>query len=223
MADPVKNESPIRAILRRAPVIAVYGPASVDEAVHVGEALLRGGLPVIEVTLRTPVAIEALAAIVKALPDAIVGAGTVLDRAQFREAVRAGAKFVVSPGATPELLAAAAGHGVPLLPGVQTASEVMAGLAAGLDTFKFFPAVPAGGVAMLQAFAGPFPQVRFCPTGGITPATAADFLALPNVLCVGGSWLTPKDALAAGDWVAVEALARGTAASGRHEPGPAIR
>ena len=211
MADPVKNESPIRAILRRAPVIAVYGPASVDEAVHVGEALLRGGLPVIEVTLRTPIAIEALAAIVKALPDAIVGAGTVLDRDTFREAVRAGAKFVVSPGATPELLAAAAGHGVPLLPGVQTASEVMTGLGAGLDTFKFFPAVPAGGRAMLQAFAGPFPQVRFCPTGGIAAATAPDFLALPNVLCVGGSWLTPQALLDAGDWAAVEALARAAA------------
>ena len=212
MADSVKNESPIRAILRRAPVIAVYGPASVDEAVHVGEALLRGGLPVIEVTLRTPIAIEALAAIVKALPDAIVGAGTVLDRDTFREAVRAGAKFVVSPGATPELLAAAAGHGVPLLPGVQTASEVMAGLAAGLDTFKFFPAVPAGGVAMLQAFAGPFPHVRFCPTGGIAASTAGEFLALSNVLCVGGSWLTPRDALAAGDWAAVERLARAATA-----------
>ena len=213
MADPVKNESPIRAILRRAPVIAVYGPASVDEAVHVGEALLRGGLPVIEVTLRTPVAIEALAAIVKALPDAIVGAGA--DGFTELRAIQhgAGAKFVVSPGATPELLAAAAGHGVPLLPGVQTASEVMAGLAAGLDTFKFFPAVPAGGVAMLRAFAGPFPQVCFCPTGGITPDTAAEFLALPNVACVGGSWLTPKDTLASGDWATVERHAR--EASGR--------
>lgn len=212
MADSVKNESPIRALLRRAPVIPVYGPASVDEAVRVGEALVRGGLTVIEVTLRTPVAIDALAAMVKALPDAVIGAGTVLRRGHFREAVCAGAKFVVSPGATPELLAAAAGHGVPLLPGVQTASEVMAGLDAGLDTFKFFPAVPAGGVAMLQAFAGPFPHVRFCPTGGIAASTAGEFLALSNVLCVGGSWLTPRDALAAGDWAAVERLARAATA-----------
>src|SRR5688572_3021686 len=177
----MSDDSAIRAILRREPVIPVYAPASVDEAVHTGQALVRGGLPVIEVTLRTPAALDALRAMAAALPDAIVGAGTVLDAAQFDAAVRAGAKFVVSPGATPALLAAARAHAVPFLPGVQTASELMAGLEAGLDTFKFFPAVPAGGIEMLRAFAGPFPGVRFCPTGGISPATAPAFLAQPNV------------------------------------------
>lgn len=206
----MNEDSPIRTTLRRTPVIPVYSPAGVDEGVATAQALARGGLPVIEVTLRTPAALAALAAMVEALPDAIIGAGTVLDPAQYDAATRAGAKFVVSPGATPRLLAAAAANGVPFLPGVHTASELMAGLDAGLDTFKFFPAVPAGGVAMLQAFAGPFPQVRFCPTGGITPATAPGFLALPNVLCIGGSWLTPKELLAAGDWAAVEHLARAT-------------
>jgi 2-dehydro-3-deoxyphosphogluconate aldolase/(4S)-4-hydroxy-2-oxoglutarate aldolase len=204
-------ESTIRATLRLAPVIPVYSPASVDEGVQVALALQRGGLPVIEVTLRTPIALAALAAMVQAAPAAAIGAGTVLDGVQYDAATRAGARFIVSPGATPRLLAAAAANGVPFLPGVQTASELMAGLEAGLDTFKFFPAVPAGGVAMLQAFAGPFPQVRFCPTGGISPATAPDFLALANVLCIGGSWLTPKALLAAGDWGAVEHLARATA------------
>ena len=206
----MSDDSAIRTILRRAPVIPVYAPASVDEAVHTGQALVRGGLPVIEVTLRTPAALDALREMAAALPDAIVGAGTVLDAAQFNAAVRAGAKFVVSPGATPALLSAAATRAVPFLPGVQTASELMAGLEAGLDTFKFFPAVPAGGVMMLQAFAGPFAHVRFCPTGGITPATAPPFLAQPNVLCIGGSWLTPAGLLAAGDWGAIEHLARAT-------------
>lgn len=204
-------ESAIRATLRLAPVIPVYAPASIDEGVQVALALQRGGLPVVEVTLRTPVALAALAAMVEAAPDAVIGAGTVLDSAQYDAAVRAGAKFIVSPGATPRLLAAADAHGTPFLPGIQTASELMAGLEAGLDTFKFFPAVPAGGVAMLQAFAGPFAHVRFCPTGGISPATAPDFLAQPNVLCIGGSWLTPRAVVAAGDWAAVEHLARATA------------
>ena len=207
----MNDASPLRAVLRRAPVIPVYAPASVGEAVHVARALVGGGLPVIEVTLRTPSALDALREIAAAVPDAIVGAGTVLDAAQFDAAVRAGAKFIVSPGATPALLAAAATRAVPFLPGVQTASELMAGLEAGLDTFKFFPAVPAGGIEMLQAFAGPFADVRFCPTGGISPATAPDFLGLPNVLCIGGSWLTPPGLLAAGDWGAIEHLARATA------------
>jgi 2-dehydro-3-deoxyphosphogluconate aldolase/(4S)-4-hydroxy-2-oxoglutarate aldolase len=207
----MSDESPIRAVLRRAPVIPVYAPASVDEGVQAARALVRGGLPVIEVTLRTPAALAALAAMAEAVPGAIVGAGTVLGPAQYDAAVRAGAKFIVAPGATPDLFAAARASAVPFLPGVQTASELMAGLDAGLDTFKFFPAVPAGGLAMLQAFAGPFAQVRFCPTGGISPATAPEFLAQPNVLCIGGSWLTPRGLLAAGDWDAVEHLARATA------------
>jgi 2-dehydro-3-deoxyphosphogluconate aldolase/(4S)-4-hydroxy-2-oxoglutarate aldolase len=207
----MNDHSPLRTLLRSATVIPVYAPASVDEGVQVARALLRGGLPVIEVTLRTPAALEAIAAMVAAVPDAVIGAGTVLDAAQFDAATRAGAKFIVSPGATPRLLAAADANGTPFLPGVHTASELMAGLEAGLDTFKFFPAAPAGGIAMLQAFAGPFAHVRFCPTGGISPATAPDFLAQPNVLCIGGSWLTPKALLAAADWGAVEHLARATA------------
>ena len=204
-------ESPLRALLRRAPVIPVYTPASVDEAVAVARALVRGGLPVIEVTLRNDIALRAMAAIAQAVPEATVGAGTVLEAAQFDAAVDAGARFVVSPGATPRLLAAAAARSLPFLPGVQTASELMAGLEAGLDTFKFFPAVPAGGLAMLQAWAGPFPQVRFCPTGGIDAVRAPAFLALPNVLCVGGSWMVPKAACDRRDWAAVEALARDAA------------
>lgn len=205
-------DTPIRALLRLAPVIPVYTPASAEEAVQVAKALVRGGLPVIEVTLRTPAALDAVRAIAAEVPEAVVGAGTVLDSAQVEAVRAAGAKFGVSPGATPRLLAAIKANELPFLPGIATASELMQGLEAGLDTFKFFPAVPAGGVAMLQSFAGPFPQVRFCPTGGIAPATAPDFLAQPNVLCIGGSWLTPKNLLAQKDWTAIEHLARATAA-----------
>ncbi|KFN50715.1 bifunctional 4-hydroxy-2-oxoglutarate aldolase/2-dehydro-3-deoxy-phosphogluconate aldolase [Arenimonas composti] len=211
--------SPLRQLLALAPVIPVYTPQSVGEAVQVAAALHRGGLPVIEVTLRTPVALAALEAMVKALPDAVIGAGTVLDGLHFDAAARAGARFVVSPGLTPRLLAAASAHALPFLPGVQSASELMAGLEAGLDTFKFFPAAPAGGTAMLRAFAGPFPQARFCPTGGITVETAPGYLRLGNVLCIGGSWLTPRAMLAAGDWVGVEGLARQAAAVGNEKRG----
>lgn len=205
-------ESPLRGFLRLAPVIPVYTPAGAAEAVQVARALQRGGLAVIEVTLRTPAALDAIRAIAAEVPDMTVAAGTVLDAAQLAAARQAGARFAVSPGATPRLLAAARAEGLPLLPGVATASELMAGLEAGLDTFKFFPAVPAGGVPMLQALAGPFPQARFCPTGGITPASALGFLAQSNVLCIGGSWLTPKNRLVAADWPAIEHLARATAA-----------
>ena len=205
-------ELPLRALLRRAPVIPVYTPADAAEAVQVARALQRGGLPVVEVTLRTPAALDAIRAIAAEVPDMVVAAGTVLDAAQLAAARQAGARFAVSPGATPRLLAAARDDGLALLPGVATASELMAALEAGLDTFKFFPAVPAGGVAMLQALGGPFPQARFCPTGGITPASAPDFLAQPNVLCIGGSWLTPRGLLAQNDWPAIEHLARATAA-----------
>ena len=205
-------ESPLRALLRHAPVIPVYTPASVEEAVRVASALVRGGLPVIEVTLRTPAALDAIRAIARDVPGAIVGAGTVLDAAQVEAVRAAGAAFGVSPGATPCLLAAIKANQLPFLPGIATASELMQGLEAGLDTFKFFPAVPAGGVAMLSSFAGPFAQVKFCPTGGITPDTAPDFLRLPNVICLGGSWLTPKAAITAGDWATIEMLARGAAA-----------
>jgi 2-dehydro-3-deoxyphosphogluconate aldolase/(4S)-4-hydroxy-2-oxoglutarate aldolase len=205
------RESRLDLILQTAPVIPVYSPDAVDTAVEVARALVRGGLRVIEVTLRNTVAMDALRAIATQVPDAIVGAGTVLTKTQLDEACAAGAGFLVSPGCTTALLAASATTDVPLLPGIATASELMLGLAAGLRRFKFFPAAPAGGTAMLRAFAGPFPHVRFCPTGGITPDTAPDYLALPNVACIGGSWLTPADAIAASDWLRIERLAQAAA------------
>ena len=202
----------VRAVLKLAPVIPVYTPASVDEAVHVAQALFNGGLPVIEVTLRTPIAMEAIQAMVEAVPDAVVGAGTVLTATQMERVNAAGGRFAVAPGATERLYAAARDTDLPFLPGVATSSELMLGLEHGLDTFKFFPAVQAGGVAMLSAWNGPFGDVRFCPTGGISAQTARDFLHLPNVLCVGGSWLTTRALLQARDWAGIEELARASAA-----------
>lgn len=197
----------VRAMLRLAPVIPVYTPASVEQAVAVAQTLLDGGLPVIEVTLRTPVALEAIAAMVQAVPDVVIGAGTVLTAAQLEAVKAAGGRFVVSPGATDALYAAARANDMPLLPGVATASEIMRGLEHGVDTFKFFPAAASGGTALLAAWNGPFADVRFCPTGGITATTARDYLTLPNVLCVGGTWLTPNALLQAGDYAAIGALA----------------
>lgn len=202
----------VRAVLRLAPVIPVFTPENVDDAVQVAQALFRGGLPVIEVTLRTAVAVEAIAAMVQAVPDAVVGAGTVLDARQMEAVKKAGGRFAVSPGATDRLYAAARDTDLPLLPGVATSSELMRGLEHGLDTFKFFPAVQAGGAAMLSAWNGPFGDVRFCPTGGISAQTAPQFLQLPNVLCVGGSWLTTRELLQARDWAGIEALAAQAAA-----------
>ena len=202
----------MRAMLNLAPVIPVFVPDDATSAVEVARALLRGGLSVIEVTLRTPQALEAIAAIAEQVPDMVVGAGTVLTPDQLKAVQQAGARFAVSPGATDALYWAARETGLPLLPGVATASEIQRGLEHGLDTFKFFPAVPAGGTAMLSAWHGPFGNVRFCPTGGITPASARDFLRQPNVLCVGGSWLTPRDAVAAGQWDRIAALAAEAAA-----------
>ncbi|HEL3863923.1 TPA: bifunctional 4-hydroxy-2-oxoglutarate aldolase/2-dehydro-3-deoxy-phosphogluconate aldolase [Stenotrophomonas maltophilia] len=198
----------VRAVLKLAPVIPVFTPDDVDDAVQVAQALFRGGLPVIEVTLRTPRAMDAIRAMVEAVPDAVVGAGTVLTPAQMEAARAAGARFAVSPGATPTLYAAARDADLPYLPGVATGSELILGLEHGLDTFKFFPAVQAGGAALLAAWHGPFADVRFCPTGGISAQTAAQFLHLPNVLCVGGSWLTTAALLQARDWGAIERLAR---------------
>jgi 2-dehydro-3-deoxyphosphogluconate aldolase/(4S)-4-hydroxy-2-oxoglutarate aldolase len=198
----------VRAVLKLAPVIPVFTPDGIDEAVQVAQALFRGGLPVIEVTLRTPTAMEAIKAMVEAVPDAVVGAGTVLDARQLEQLKAIGGRFAVSPGATDRLYAAARDIDLPFLPGVATSSELMRGLEQGLDTFKFFPAVQAGGAAMLAAWNGPFGDVRFCPTGGIGAQTAAQFLHLPNVLCVGGSWLTTRALLAARDWAGIERLAR---------------
>jgi len=184
------------------------------QAVPVARALVAGGLPVIELTLRTAVALDAIRAIADEVPEILVGAGTVLTPGQAKEARDAGAQFLVSPGATPALLAGMAETGLPFLPGTATVSEVLAVLEAGWTEMKFFPAEASGGAAFLASVASPVPAARFCPTGGITATSAASYLALPNVGCVGGSWLTPKDALVAGDWARVEQLAAAAAALG---------
>lgn len=202
----------IERILTRSPVMPVVVIEEPTIAPDLARALLRGGLRTIEVTLRTPAALGAIEAIARAVPDIAVGAGTVLSVEDLGAAANAGATFAVSPGATPALLEAAVHAPIPYLPAIATASELMQALARGYHCFKFFPAAPAGGTALLKAFAGPFPQARFCPTGGITQETVGTYLALPNVLCAGGSWLSPADALAARDWERVEALAARAAA-----------
>lgn len=201
----------MRELLERNPVIPVLVIERVADAAPLAEALVAGGLDVLEVTLRTPVALEALAAMRAAVPTAIVGAGTVGTPTQMAAAAAAGAVFAVSPGATDGLLAAARTHGLPFLPGVATASEILALVEHGLDALKFFPAEAAGGVDMLKSWAGPLAGVRFCPTGGITATRAPDYLALDNVPCVGGSWVAPRATVAAGDWAAIQALAEGAA------------
>jgi 2-dehydro-3-deoxyphosphogluconate aldolase / (4S)-4-hydroxy-2-oxoglutarate aldolase len=201
----------IRAILARAPVIPVLTIEKVEHAVPLGNALVAGGLPVLEVTLRTPACLPAIEAMRKSLPQAIVGIGTLTRVEDLQAATRAGAQFGVSPGLTTALAEAALEAPFPLLPGIMTPTELMEGLGRGYDTFKLFPAQQAGGVNMLKAFAGPFPDVVFCPTGGITRATAPDYLALDNVACVGGSWVAPAERIRAGDWKAIEALARDAA------------
>lgn len=195
-------------LARHGPVIPVIVLQRVDDALPLAEALLAGGVKVLEVTMRTPAALPGIAAIARALPEAVVGAGTLRSPADAQAALDAGSRFGVSPGYTAALGAACRRIGLPLLPGVATASEVMAARADGLGFLKFFPAVQAGGVAMLKALAGPFPDVGFCPTGGITAETAPQFLALPNVPVCGGSWLTPADAVADRDWARITRLAR---------------
>jgi len=190
------------------PVIPVIVLQRVQDAVPLAEALLAGGVKVLEVTMRTPVALQCIEAIAKALPEAVVGAGTIRSAADAQAALDAGSRFAVSPGYTSEVGAACRRIGLPLLPGVATASEVMAAQADGLSFLKFFPAAQAGGIPMLRALGGPFPDVVFCPTGGISLETAPQFLALPNVKVCGGSWLTPADAVAAGDWARITRLAR---------------
>lgn len=200
------------SLLDLAPVLPVVVIEDAADAVPLARALVAGGLPAIEVTLRTPAALEALRAIADEVPGAVVGAGTVLTPGQVKECVAAGARFLVSPGWTDLLLEAMQGSGVAFLPGVSTTSEVVALLERGVREMKFFPAQAAGGTAYLRALAGPLPQARFCPTGGIGIDSAPDYLALPNVGCVGGSWMIPADAVAARDWGRIEALARGAAA-----------
>ena len=194
-----------------APVIPVVVLHDAEVAVPLAEALLAGGLPVIEVTLRTQAALTVIERIAEALPEAIVGAGTIVSAGQVSSARSAGARFLVSPGCTERLAGAMTGSGLPFLAGVATASEALALIERGITAMKFFPAEAAGGVAYLKSLAGPLPQARFCPTGGITPENAPDYLALPNVGCVGGSWLTPADAVAAQDWKRIEELARAAA------------
>ncbi|GAA3068596.1 bifunctional 4-hydroxy-2-oxoglutarate aldolase/2-dehydro-3-deoxy-phosphogluconate aldolase [Streptosporangium carneum] len=200
------------SLLDIAPVIPVVVIDDPETAVPLARALVAGGLPVIEVTLRTAGALEAVERIAAEVPEAVIGAGTIRTGADVTAAVAAGARFLVSPGSTPALLDAMEGGGVPFLPGVATASEVLALAERGLTEMKFFPAEAAGGLPYLKSLAGPLADVRFCPTGGIRLATAPDYLALPNVGCVGGTWLTPADALAEGDYARIEKLASEAAA-----------
>ena len=202
------------SLLSRVPVVPVVVVDDLAHAVPVARALVAGGLPVIELTLRTPVALDAIRAIAAEVPEILVGAGTIVTPGQAKEARDAGAQFLVSPGSTPSLLGAMGDTGLPFLPGTATVSEVLAVLEAGHTELKFFPAEASGGAAFLKSVAAPVPAARFCPTGGITAATAPSYLALPNVGCVGGSWLTPADALASGDWGRVTELARAAAALG---------
>ena len=178
-------------------------------------ALARGGLKVIEITLRTESALESIRRAAAEVPEAVVGAGTILDGAQFDQAARAGSRFIVSPGVTQGLLSAASGSEVPLLPGAITPGEIMTAREAGLDFLKFFPAEQAGGVAFLKSLASPFAGIRFCPTGGVTQKNVKDYLSLPNVICVGGSWVAPDDLVKAKDWAAIEVLAREAVTQGK--------
>ncbi|MER7619861.1 bifunctional 4-hydroxy-2-oxoglutarate aldolase/2-dehydro-3-deoxy-phosphogluconate aldolase [Streptomyces sp. NPDC126503] len=190
------------------PVVPVVVIEDAADAVPLARALAAGGLPLIEITLRTPAALDAVRAVAAEVPEAVVGAGTVVTAEAVAAAVGAGARFLVSPGWTERLLGALGDSGVPFLPGVSTASEVVALLERGVEAMKFFPAEAAGGVPYLKSLAGPLPGARFCPTGGISAGSAPAYLSLPNVSCVGGTWMLPPDALAARDWPRVEALAR---------------
>ncbi len=194
-------------VMQDAPVIPVIVLTDVAQAIDMAKALVAGGIRMLEVTLRTPQALSCIEAIARHVPEAVVGAGTVRNAADAQASAMAGARFIVSPGYTNALGQACRDLNLPLLPGVATGSEIMMAAADGLHELKFFPAMQAGGPAMLKAWSGPFGDVRFCPTGGVTAANALDFLSLPNVVCVGGSWLTPPDALARGNWAQITALA----------------
>jgi 2-dehydro-3-deoxyphosphogluconate aldolase/(4S)-4-hydroxy-2-oxoglutarate aldolase len=202
-------------ILHDGPVIPVIVVDRVDDAVPLARALVAGGVRVLEFTLRTSAALRAIEKVVREVDGAIVGVGTLLRPQDFSDAVSAGAAFGVSPGLTPALRDAASNSRIPLLPGVMTPSDVMAARDGGFTALKLFPAQQAGGIGMLRALHGPFPEMRFCPTGGIGVDSAADFLALPNVACVGGSWLVPREAVARGDWAAITELARVATKLGR--------
>ena len=212
MLDTTRHSQQVDAVFALAPVVPVITIARLEDALPLARALADNGLPVLEVTLRTACALDAIALIARELPNACVGAGTVLNARDLDAVARAGARFAISPGATDALYRAAAECPIPLIPGIATASELMRGLEHGWQRFKFFPAESSGGIAALKGFGGPFAQVRFCPTGGIDAAKAPNYLALPNVACVGGSWMLPADALASGDWERIGGLAREAAA-----------
>lgn len=198
----------IDKILKVAPVVPVMVVQRLEDAVPLAQALYNGGLKVLEITLRTPVALDAIRAMVDALPeDAVIGAGTIITPDDLEQAVAAGSKFLVSPGTTPALIKAAQASSVPLLPGVATPTEAMALLAEGFTHLKFFPAEAAGGVAMVKSIGGPLPQITFCPTGGIDLAKAPSYLALPNVACVGGTWMAPPELVAQQCWDDIQKLA----------------
>ena len=197
-----------KASLRATRLVPVIVIKDLAHAVPLARALVSGGLNILEVTLRTPAALDAIAAIAREVPDAIVGAGTVINARQFEQAAQAGSRFVVSPGLTEEVVHASREHDVPILPGIATASDIMRGLALGLDTFKFFPAETSGGAPAIKALGGPFPQVQFCPTGGVSPKNLASYLSLPNVICAGGSWMVPSDLNEADAFTKAATLAR---------------
>jgi 2-dehydro-3-deoxyphosphogluconate aldolase / (4S)-4-hydroxy-2-oxoglutarate aldolase len=202
----VPKQAKITALFKQAVVIPVLTIEKVEHAVPLAKALVAGGVRTLEVTLRTDAAVAAARAIIAEVPDAIVGIGTILNAHDLARAIALGAKFGISPGLTPDLLKAAAASDLPFAPGIATASELMQALAAGFDTLKFFPAEQAGGIKALRSLAGPFPNVRFCPTGGIGEANAATWLAEPNVLCVGGSWLCPAADIRSGNWAGITAI-----------------
>ncbi|MFT5788945.1 MAG: 2-dehydro-3-deoxyphosphogluconate aldolase/(4S)-4-hydroxy-2-oxoglutarate aldolase [Shewanella sp.] len=195
-------------IFKRSPIVPVMVINKIEHAVPLAKALVAGGISVLEVTLRTECALEAISKIAKEVPEALVGAGTILNEEQLAQAVNAGAQFVITPGATTDLLKAAMAGTTPLIPGVASISEVMKGMELGYKHFKFFPAEASGGVNALKAFSGPLADIRFCPTGGITPSSYKDYLALKNVDCIGGSWIAPTDAMEQGDWDRITALCK---------------
>ena len=202
----ISRQEKLADLFRSATVIPVLTIDRLEDAVPLAKALVAGGVRVLEVTLRTPVAIEAARAMIAEVPEAIVGIGTILNGDDLARARAAGAAFGISPGATPELLKAAATGDLPFAPGIATASELMAALAHGFNIVKFFPAEPSGGIKALRALAGPFPNIRVCPTGGIGEANAAAWLAEPNVLAVGGSWLCPASDIKSGNWAGISAM-----------------
>ena len=204
---PSRHTLTAEALMRTAPVIPVLTIDKVEDAIPLAQALVAGGLPVLEVTLRTHTALEAIAAIAKAVPDAIIGAGTIRSADQAKQALEAGSQFLVSPGTTPQLIRCFQSLQIPVLPGCSTASEAMHLAEEGFHCLKFFPAEAAGGIPFLKSLSAPLPDLRFCPTGGIDLQKAPSWLALPNVLCVGGSWVTPADALKEKNWVKIEQLA----------------